>query len=531
MLRFLLVRGWILRLCVCLPLCVLAARVGVAMGPQSIATPPMMAGHCELSGTVTDAAGAPLENVTVTVTNKVADASLSGKTDAQGKYRFDALRPGHVALRFSEEPYYMPQRVADLVLSAGAPMQQDARLVASASSPMKVQSVGMVAGMTENERGAGGATDYVRVAVNAVAGPMGYADGPSPTGATQNLNAQQQALNAAQRYNYPSVIFYISASPLVYLPQDGSTATIGSAQETDRNPLWLDATFVLEPLDRAGHQLPNACTDGSVQVLGLLPQANLSAPKAQVAADVAQGVVDVSGALASFYPGVQGQVAAATKALNVLFQDIFPPRPVAYQYPSMNGNCEVGWFFRPNTTPGAKDGQASILGIQTGIVLLKTSGDVKQIRLSGQTLSAWSKAPSSTSKSLYVGQSADIGVVKLPDMENVDYDNLTSLSMFPSLISQGRAMKILHIDGSADFVKFAQANKLVGTNATYDYVTNASLAAFLGIGAPPAPKGDDAPPAPKPSAAPKEASVKPQPVVNKSATHKKGSATKLTAGR
>jgi hypothetical protein len=40
-------------------------------------------------------------------------------------------------------------------------------------------------------------------------------------------------------------------------------------------------------------------------------------------ADIATGVNDVAGALASFYPGAQNQVTAATKAMNVVFQTFF----------------------------------------------------------------------------------------------------------------------------------------------------------------------------------------------------------------
>jgi hypothetical protein len=66
--------------------------------------------------------------------------------------------------------------------------------------------------------------------------------------------------------------------------------------------------------------------------------------------------------------------------------------------------------------------------------------------------------------------------------------------MFPSLISRQDAMNILHISAKDDFLVFAAANKLVGTNAAYDYVTNKSLGAFLDLDAPKA-KSDEPPPA------------------------------------
>jgi hypothetical protein len=72
-------------------------------------------------------------------------------------------------------------------------------------------------------------------------------------------------------------------------------------------------------------------------------------------------------------------------------------------------------------------------------------------------------------------------------------------------------MKILHIDKDTDFIAFATANKLVGTNATFDYITNKSLDNFLGLASPTAPDGgakpepkpkDTATPTPQPAKAP-----------------------------
>lgn len=98
---------------------------------------------------------------------------------------------------------------------------------------------------------------------------------------------------ASQNFNFPSLIIYISASPLVYVPSAVADKTqvdkIMSAQETDRNPLWLDATFTLVPEDAEGHEIGAACSDGSVRILGLLPQQTASGTKSQTLADVASG--------------------------------------------------------------------------------------------------------------------------------------------------------------------------------------------------------------------------------------------------
>jgi hypothetical protein len=319
--------------------------------------------------------------------------------------------------------------------------------------------------------------------------------------ATQSLPARQAAIVASQPYNFPSIIFYISAAPLVNLPSStGDLTKLQVAQETDQNPQWLDASFTLSFADANGAPLANACSDGSVQVLGLLPQQTVAALKNQTAADVASGVSDVAGALASFYPGTAGQVSAATKAMNVVFQDIFPPQPVAYEYSNMTDNCNFGWYFRPNKSSSAgASGPASILGIQTGIVLLKTKKNIASITVNGRTISAWDKPPVSSSKSrLFPVGDKTIATIALPNVKDIDFDGLTNLDMFPALISKADAMSILHIAQAADFLTFAKANNLVGTNAAYDYVTNVSLAAFFTSAGSksPAPGGSGAPPAP-----------------------------------
>jgi hypothetical protein len=333
---------------------------------------------------------------------------------------------------------------------------------------------------------------------------MGYAATPSLGAATQSQSAQQAAFFAGQQFNYPSIVFYISAAPLVNLPTTNETKKIEAAQETNRNPLWLDASFTLSLYDDDGNLLSDACTDGSVQVLGLMPQQTVAALKNQTIADAASAANDVAGALATFYPGTSGEVTAATKAMNIVFQDIFPPRPVAYEYSDMTDNCNFGWYFRPNTTSTAgTSGQASILGIQTGIVLLKTSKNIASIKVNGRSLSAWNNPPTSDKdkdkkNTLFLVPDRPIGTVVLPSIGNIDYDNITSLDMFPSLIPKAQAMKILHIDKDADFIAFATANKLVGTNATtFDYITNKSLDNFLGLTSP-NPPDDGKKPAPKP---------------------------------
>jgi hypothetical protein len=437
-----------------------------------------------ISGTVDYPDGTPIPGASVELTNLVTGQKARATTDRAGA--FTLANP--------------PHGPATIIVSAphsnsSGPINRTVNGSPIVLNPVKLTpAIGPPEGATQHEAASGPAPEsYVTVSSNAVAGPMGYAATPSLDGAAQSpQSAQQQAFIAGQQFNYPSIIFYVSAAPLVNLPSTDETSKIQASQETDRNPLWLDASFTLSFYDSDGNPLVGACSDGTVQVFGLMPQQTVAALKNQTVADVASAANDVAGALATFYPGASSQVGAATKAMNIVFQDIFPPKPVAFEYSDMTDNCDFGWFFRPNTTStSGTGGQASILGIQTGIVLLKTAKSIASIKVSGRSLSAWNNSPTADNNKdkekknkLFLVDDQPIGTISLPSTSNIDYDNITSLVMFPSLIPKAQAMKILHIDKDADFVAFAVANKIVGTNATFDYITNKSLDTFLGLASP-----------------------------------------------
>jgi hypothetical protein len=514
------------------------AGVASAMAQAVVATG-------SISGLVSDETGAPVRGAKVVLTNKPTGQLFSTKTDVSGRYRILNLPLGAAKITITAKGFPVFQNALNVsvgqnvtqnaVLSINSALDSISATAVAVPVPVPLEAVAPQTNPDSKSPTAQG--DNVIVSANAVAGPMGYVVTPSLSSAVQSQSAQQQALASSQGYNFPSIIFYISAVPLVNLPSISSGDSMVQnddaaiqKDETDLNPLWLDASFTLTVFDRDGKSIDNACTDGSVQILGLLPQQTVAAMKNQTIADVATGINDVAGALASFYPGTQNQVTAATKAMNVVFQDIFPPQPVAYEYSNMNGNCDFGWYFRPNksSTAGAS-GPASILGIQTGILLLKTKNNIASINVNGRSMSAWNKPPNSTSKSLFAVSDRLIGTITLPDVSKIDFNNLTGLAMFPSLIKKSDAMQIVHIEKDADFIAFAAANKLVGTNATFDYVTNSSLAAFLTLSAPagdgkpapvadtPAPatndgKGTTPPPATKPSAGVRAAATrKPSP--------------------
>jgi len=465
--------------------CVLLAAGAITAyaGPQAAAP------TSSVTGTVSDPTGAVVPGAMVLLTN-ASGQRASTETNGMGQFLIRSFPVGE-ALLVVRSPGFPDAGPIPVTVSLGEAVTQNVTLAVPPAATA-VEAVGPA-----YDHPSRSSANYVTVSENAVAGPMGYVAAPAVSNAAQSQTPQQQALLASQPYNFPSIIFYVSAAPLVNLPSSDALQQKQTAQETDQNPQWLDASFTLSFFDANGRLLPSACNDGSVQVLGLMPQQTITALKTRTTADVASAVNDAAGALATFYPGTQGEVTAATKAMNVVFQDIFPPRPVAYEYSYMTDNCNFGWYFRQNKSaanPAA--GEASILGIQTGIALLKTRKDVASVRVNGRSISLWDKPPTSSSKDrLFITRDADVPFanIVLPSIDSVDYDNLTSLAMFPALIPRVAAKKILHMENQPDtrFVAFATENKLVGTDAAFSYVTNVSLSAFLNLSTPN--KGNAAP--------------------------------------
>ena len=461
----------------------LFGRLLCSAPPASAAQiPPSAIQGGNISGQVIGEDGKAVKGAKVVLTGSVLTKTLSAKTDLSGHFTIPGIPPGPVSVTVTAHGFPPQPSMPATVIN-----NQTATLNITLSknpSPKNPQSDAAL----DANRPAG---NYVTVSTNAVAGPLGYVVTPSLTSAVQSETTEQQAFDAIQKFNYPSIVFYISSAPVVYLSAVSNVAITEdqAKQETDREPLWLDASFTLKffKKDDKGAEVAvddSACKDGStIQIIGMMPQQTTSAVKNQTAANVTTAVNSVAGALTSLLPE-GNEVSAATNALNVLFQNIFPPQPIAYQYSNITDNCNFGWFFRPNDTVGGTVGQASILGIQTGIVMLKTKKEITKIQVNGRTLSAWNKPPTALSKSLLNVPDAPIANITLPSKAEIDFSNLASLSSFPLLISKCEAEKILQMNPKttcdAQWTAFACANKLVGTNAKYDYVTNASLNAFLG---------------------------------------------------
>lgn len=318
--------------------------------------------------------------------------------------------------------------------------------------------------------------EFVRVSTSISLGPMGYAQVPS--GLTQVAGANASLANVNQAFNFPSIYIYISASPLLLptLADAKNLDSIESVQDGDRDVAWMDSSFDLVPYDAQGAKL--GC-DNTVQVLGLLPGATVTGSKPSVAGTAATAANQLMTALVPFFPGVKAAGEASTSALQVLFTDLFPPKTQSYQYAFLDGSCSFGWFYKANPTATPP---TSILGIQTGLVMLRTSTAVRRLDITSRILSSWTKRPTASSKQFsYVTKlmSLDIPTVR----SSIDYGALQDLSLFPVLISAEDARKILHISKDDDWKGLVTAKPgqaaVLQTTPDGSYVMKASLQKYL----------------------------------------------------
>jgi hypothetical protein len=306
---------------------------------------------------------------------------------------------------------------------------------------------------------------------------MGYLQMPS--GLTQVAGADPNLSTVNRQYNFPSIYIYISASPLL-LPQLADAAkpdSIEAVRDADRDILWMDATFDLTPQDKSGAAL--ACA-GNVQVIGLVPGATVTSIKTPAANTAATAANQLMTALAPFFPGAKAVGGASTSALQVLFTDLFPPKPVAYNYAFLDGPCRFGWYYKAN--PAATP-PVSILGLQTGLVLLRTAKEVATIGVGARILSSWNKQPTASSKQFSYVTTAES--LDIPNVQSsIDYGTLQDLSLFPALISAADARKILHIGKDSDWQsliapKPGEKTAVLASTPDGSYVMKTSLQQYL----------------------------------------------------
>ena len=318
--------------------------------------------------------------------------------------------------------------------------------------------------------------------LTAALGSMGYAvtaSGVSPIPGAYNGS------DANAQFNFPSIYLFISSSPLLIPKTAKKTSEIDSVQDGDRDIKWMDATFTIDPLGSDGNSLGNC--GQYVQILGLLPNQTEAALKTPVANTVATTANQLVSATTPFVMGVGAVAGGATDALQVLFNALFPPKADAYLYSWMDGPCTFGWYFKgdANATP-----PVSVLGTQTGIVLLRTDSKVATLHITSKLLSQWTKSPAKTEQHNFLLVTPD-AKVQIP---TIKVDALPDLSAYPILIPKEQVMKILHIPDAdtADWMKLVApatgTPALVTTTADHTYVTKGSLQTYLGIsGSPPSP--------------------------------------------
>jgi len=191
-----------------------------------------------ISGVVSDETGTPVPNAKVVFVNKSTGRTFPTSTDASGRYRILNLPVGAASITITAKGSPVFQNAVNVIV--GQNVTQNAVLSISLGSisatavavPVPVPLEAVAPQLKPDSRSPTVQGDYVIVSANAVAGPMGYVVTPSLSSAVQSQSAQQQALASSQGYNFPSIIFYISAVPLVNLPSMSSGDSMIQNEDT-----------------------------------------------------------------------------------------------------------------------------------------------------------------------------------------------------------------------------------------------------------------------------------------------------------
>lgn len=329
---------------------------------------------------------------------------------------------------------------------------------------------------------------YVSVSVTVIPGPYGlevYPSGGSQI--TPNNGASTKTGNTStapqpDHYNYPSIVFFISTTPLL-TPRLSDDKHYASGKTIDgvngfNDIEWMDNTFQLKAVDSEGKEItcgptntPHAC----IQIIGLLPGTTAVDLKAQPIANVADAASNVATVVAPVVPVVGTAIAASASGARVLFDLLFPPKSISYQYAYLdNSRRTFGWFIRPDLTA-----KTSALGTQTGMVMLQTDPTVAVIEVTGQGLSSWKSPPSRRHKKFLYTKIPD---TKIPvHNHDIDYSSLQDLSLFPMLIPRPDALKILHISDDTQFNDLVKGSSPKIETTPNGYIIKGSLQKYLGL--------------------------------------------------
>jgi hypothetical protein len=91
-----------------------------------------------MTGTVTDATGAALPNVTVVLTNKTTGVKYTQNTNGSGEYRFTNVPPGQGYEAIFNAAGFSPLDVKNIYLTVAVTRTQDAKLFAGANTEVEV---------------------------------------------------------------------------------------------------------------------------------------------------------------------------------------------------------------------------------------------------------------------------------------------------------------------------------------------------------------------------------------------------------
>ncbi len=314
-------------------------------------------------------------------------------------------------------------------------------------------------------------TRFVDVNVEIFQGPEGkrYA----PPGLADYLEAAN-----SQPSRYLSVVFQISASPI--LAVNYKTEKLGpenlrvikEVRYQDRALEWIRAAIDMdlsvsvprndspedtdcsttasaakcEELRISCAERPDLCGQW-VQVLELIPNATEAGLEDRLITKFLSTVASLGQHLVPFFPGsaFNDKFTSSASGLGVIFQNLFPPRAVTYQYSSLSGPGSFGWYLKKH------EGQPSLLGMHRGIALLEVvpARKVEEAthRLAGLTpkariVSEWNKDANHNSKFDEIVASRPL---KLPARPPKKPEPVTDLSGFPVTLTLKEVAAILQV--------------------------------------------------------------------------------------
>jgi hypothetical protein len=285
------------------------------------------------------------------------------------------------------------------------------------------------------------------VSYTANLGPMGTPQLPSGA-----VLATDSAAKGDSDSLYPSVLITISTTPV-------RTVTLNAVQKDDpsgvrevakvvelRQDLQLmDATFVLKAFDgKDGSGTPQTCANS---IVGLLPGATVSGAHTPWLNTLAVMASQLTTSLAPFFATVSPEATGATAAAATLAAKLFPPTSVPYQYAFLDNSdekaCTFGWYFKSRVDE--KGAPTAILGLQTGVLLLKVPKTVKSITITPNIFTEWSDK---NAKYGFLEQM--VAKLNLPESAVPDLKSLKDLSGLPLLVPVQDAMSILNVTGAWD---------------------------------------------------------------------------------